>query len=999
MKDINSRYCSNFKKTVTAVAVSLSLGISATAFAASNTAGSIYGKAEAGSTITYTNVATGVTRKINVDKKGHFNVNSVPAGNYSVMDEAGVVRQIKVLVGTGSNVSFDGDIEVFEVNGNRVRTIDTSSVESSSVFTAEDIDLLPMPRNSVAVALLTPGAVQGGDNFGRNVPSFGGSSVAENGYYIDGMDVTNLRNLLQFSSLPQDAIAQTQVKSGGYGVEYGRSLGGIINVISRSGSNEWEFGGSSYARPESLMASGKDVKDYESVDGGLLSYNSDDESYKYEYNVYAAGPIIEDKLFFFANLEGQQRETNNYSAFTSYKSEVDNPNYMAKVDWYITPDHLLSVTAIDNETEYDRVNYDNTNGDSYTGRHGDVTSKYTYKEGGDILIANYTGYITDDLSVNLMYGKLEHTYLKVPNLPGDDCAYSWDTTGDKTWGLRESIGCWNAPVQSTVVDQVDDKDERTSYKVDFDWTIGDHNVRFGYNSEDYDSTSPGEKYSGDIYYRYMTGNASNEGTLNGTDIGIGTEAVRVRQYQTQTATFGVENTAWYIEDNWQVTNNVMVYGGVRGETFTNKDGNGDIFVESDTLIAPRIGFSWDIDGDSSKKLYGTLGRYYIPIAANTNIRATREEEFYENWYFAPDGWDASGAPVTLGAEFGTSVTDVQIADPRKIADHDLEPMHQDEIIIGYQQEYSEDWTLGVKFMGRTIQDGMDDFCGHDGFTNWAKDNGYDNFDPHSLQGCIIVNPGNDITISMDLENDGNLSTVTTPSEYHGLPEYKRHYLGLEFTAEKSFSDSWKGNFSYVLSRSWGNAEGYVNSTLGQEDAGATQDFDHQNFMDGSYGDLPNDHRHQFKAYGLYEVNDELSVALNVSAISGQPLSCNGYISTDGMLEGDGSTAYDYGNFKRYSASSFYCVNEDGETELNGRGDEGESNWVFNTDMSVNYMPSWAEGVTLQATVFNLFNSQKATTTNQVKDLDRGSSVVSNNFLTPSGYQSARYVQFAASYKF
>lgn len=988
------------KRSLTALAISASLGIAAPAMAASNTAGSIFGKANANTEIVYKNKKTGVARTITADDEGRFNISGVPAGEYEVTNSAGEKRTVKVLIGTGSNVDF-GSTEVIEIRGARINSIDTSSVESTNVFSYEEIQRLPIERNSVAVALLTPGAIQGGQNFDRNLPSFGGASIGENGYYIDGMDVTNLRTLLQFANLPQDSIDQTQVKRGGYSVEYGRALGGIINIVTRSGSNDWEFGGSTYWTPESLRASQKNTTNYK-LDGTseIDDFREFDVSASgWEYNVYAAGPIIEDKLFFFANIEGQDKHRENYSRNDSYEYDITTPNYLTKLDWYITEDHLLRLTHINNESEYDRVNYSNINDEEWVGSHGEVASEYKYQEGGDITVVNYTGYLTDDLTLNLMYGKLKHEYLKVPNLPGEDCAYAWDTTNGVGWGGREAIGCWNAPVQNQIDDQVADVDERTSYKIDFDWVLGDHTIRFGYNDETYEATSPGTKYSGDIYYRYRTAHENNGCNINGTDLPCGTEVVRVRKYNTLTATFAVENTAWYLEDKWQYNDNLLFTFGVRGETFTNKDGNGDVFLESDNLIAPRFGFSWDIDGDSSKKLYGTIGRYYIPVPANTNIRATRNETFFEDHYFVTGGWNADGSPVNLGEKFGPSTVDVQVPNPDIIADHNLKPMHQDEIIIGYQQEYNDEWTLGVKFMGRTIQDGMDDFCGNDGFTRWAADNGHDNFDPHSLAGCIIVNPGNDVTISMDLNNDGNLVPVTTPAEYHGLPEYKRHYLGLEFTAEKSLSDGWTANFSYVLSRTFGNAEGYVNSSLAQEDPGATQDFDHARFMDGAYGDLPTDRRHQFKAFGIYEFNEELSMSINLSAVSGTPLSCQGYVSTDGMLVGDGSTSYDFGNFNRYSASSFYCVGEDGTQTLSKRGDYGRSNWLFNADLGLSYNPNWSDGLTLKATVYNVFNTQRPDNINQQKDLDRGNSETNPNFLVPAGYQPSRYVQFSAKYSF
>ncbi|WP_372762123.1 TonB-dependent receptor plug domain-containing protein [Pseudoalteromonas sp.] len=999
---MKNNFATTFKRSVTAVAVAMTLSAAFPTIAASNTSGSIYGKANPDTQITYKNKNTGVTRTVNVSADGRFNIGSVPAGTYIVTNAAGVKREVKVLLGTGSSVNFVGESpEVIHITGNRINSIDTSSVESTSVFAASDIERLPLPRNSVAVALLTPGAIQGGANFGRNLPSFGGSSVGENGYYIDGMDVTNLRSLLQFANLPQDAIAQTQVKSGGYGVEYGRALGGIVNIVTRSGTNDWQFGGSVYSTPQALRADAKNTTTFK-LDGSseISAYNADDERSNFEYNMYAGGSIIEDKLFFFVNVEGQNYESDNYSRFDSNNVKVDTPNYLAKLDWYITEDHLLRFTHINNETEYDRVNYQNANDDEWVGRHGEEASSYTYKEGGDINILSYTGYLTDSLTMNLMYGELLHEYLTVPNLPGDDCAYAWDTTGGVGWGGRTAIGCWNAPVQSTVTDQVTDQDERTSYKIDFDWVIGDHTIRFGYNSEEYDSTSPGIKYSGDAYYRYITADDGENGcVVNGTALPCGTETVRIRKYNTQTATFGVENTAWYIEDTWQATNDLIVYGGIRGETFTNKAGSGDVFLESDNLIAPRIGFAWDIDGDSSKKLYGTLGRYYIPVASNTNIRATREESFYEDYHFVAGGWDAKGEPIGLGDKFGYSTVDEQRPNPAVIADHNLEPMYQDELIIGYQQELNEDWTVGTKFMGRTVGNGMDDACTHDGFVRWAEDQGHDNFDPHSMAGCYIVNPGKDVTLSMDLNNDGNLTKTTVPAEYFGMPEYKRHYLGLELTAEKALSDNWKANFSYVLSRTFGNVEGYVNSSLGQEDAGATQDFDHANFMHGAYGNLPTDRTHQFKAFGLYEVNEQVSLSVNFSAVSGIPLSCQGYVSTDGMLEGDGSTAYDLGNFRRYSASSFYCVDENGEQQLTKRGDEGRSNWLFNTDLGVSYFPEWAEGLSLSAKVYNVFNTQRPDTYNQQKDLARGNQNVNPDFLRATGYQPPRYVQLMARYSF
>ncbi|MDO6620755.1 TonB-dependent receptor [Shewanella sp. 6_MG-2023] len=340
-----------FRRSLVAASVTALLALSSPA-SANSAAGSIYGKATTGTEITYKNTKTGVSRTITVNDTGRFNMNSIAPGTYVVSDNLGNKQEVTVVIGTGAFVSLADAPERLSVVGSRITSIDTSSVESSAVFTSEEIAKLPMARNSVAVALLAPGAIQGGDAFDRNLPSFGGSSIAENGYYIDGMDVTNLRTMLSFASVPQDAIAQTQVKTGGYSAEYGRSLGGVINVVTKSGNNDWEFGGSAYYTPDALRASGKDVRLLD-IDANGDVYDTLDTSNQYDsldeiaYNVFGGGAIIEDSLFFFANIEGKNKQRDNYSKDSSYEYSNTTPNYLAKLDWFITiaMQQLMRVTT------------------------------------------------------------------------------------------------------------------------------------------------------------------------------------------------------------------------------------------------------------------------------------------------------------------------------------------------------------------------------------------------------------------------------------------------------------------------------------------------------------------------------------------------------------------------------------------------------------------------------------------------------------------------------
>ena len=111
-----------------------------------------------------------------------------------------------------------------------------------------------MEKDLLSVALLAPGVVKG-HNFGGGAGvSFGGSSVAENTIYINGLNVTDFYNRIGFSSVPYAFYKEFQVKTGGYSVEFGRTTGGVINAVTRSGTNEFEFGSEITWEPDFLQA-------------------------------------------------------------------------------------------------------------------------------------------------------------------------------------------------------------------------------------------------------------------------------------------------------------------------------------------------------------------------------------------------------------------------------------------------------------------------------------------------------------------------------------------------------------------------------------------------------------------------------------------------------------------------------------------------------------------------------------------------------------------------
>jgi TonB dependent receptor/TonB-dependent Receptor Plug Domain len=1005
-----------------ALALALAAALAAGPAAAQKATGDIFGRAPANTSVSIRSVDTGLAREVQADASGRYVFNQLPTGRY-VVSADGSSREVTVKLGTGSEVDFSATgsqaLGTIEVTGNAINPIDVSSVESATVFQAEQLAALPVARDVSSVALLAPGTVRGDSSIGREgttLASFGGASVAENGYYINGFDVTNIRNFTSFANLPFEAIGQQQVKTGGYGAEFGRSLGGVINIVSKRGGNDFKAGVAAYWEPESLREHAPDVK---SIADPITYYKftAADTRSDYAYNIYASGPIIKDRLFFFALAEARDTKAEDFDQNTSELMRDRKPHGMVKLDWNITDSHILEFTGISNR-DYERSRFfsndlDNDEfhevEDPYRTRHGRETPGYVEKYGGEVYIGRYTGYLTDNFTLSAQYGELTAlNAARTPrNLPGGDCPAVYDSR--RTPSATDFLGCWDEN-QFTIQDPdaPEERDHRRAARIDLDWHIGSHTLRGGYDAEKFDSTNVGDTMSGGAYWRYYRTGA-NGAVVNGVPLPGNTEYVRLRDYSTTSGSYSVENTAFYLEDSWQLTDNFLTYLGARAERFDNKNAEGVSFAKSDYLYAPRLGFSWNASGDGTNKLFGNAGRYYIPIASNTNIRASAAERYIHTFYLFQGIDPRTAAPVTLGQQIGgpsivsTGVTPV----PETVTAGNLKPMYQDEAILGFQHAFDSGWSAGVRGVWRKIRNGMDDYCYNGAFSQWAADNGYDDFDASTVPQCVILNPGKDAQFAVDLNNDGTLTNVTIPARYFDIAEYQRQYRAVELFWERPWDGRWSLQGSYTWSRSRGNAEGYVNSSLGQGDAGITQDFDFPSFGDGAYGDLPNDRRHTLKLFGSYQLAPEWRFSGNLLVQSGRPVNCLGF--TPANARDATPPGGPLGSDEYSSPSSFYCVSgfetgPDGVPRpihtLYSRGGFGRTPWIKSIDLSVAWLPKIGDGnVTFKVDVFNILNSQKALQLNETGDINRGSPEPNPDFRLPDTYQAARSFRFTARYDF
>src|SRR5690606_6917797 len=255
------------RKSALCMAMGLCLSSLAAPVLAQSTTRAVAGRAPAGDQIVVTSSDTGATRTVTVNPDGSYRLAQLPPGEYMLTvqrDGSPVGEQVRVAVPLGGTATVDlgttGDvtnITAVQVFGNRVvNRVDVRSTESATNVTREEIARMPVEQALSSVALLAPGVSASNATFGGLV--FGGSSVAENVVYINGLNVTDPYRRQGFSTVPFAFYEEFQIKTGGSSAEFGRRTGGVINAITRSGGNEFKGGVQVTIEPESWSSTRED---------------------------------------------------------------------------------------------------------------------------------------------------------------------------------------------------------------------------------------------------------------------------------------------------------------------------------------------------------------------------------------------------------------------------------------------------------------------------------------------------------------------------------------------------------------------------------------------------------------------------------------------------------------------------------------------------------------------------------------------------------------------
>ncbi|MDH5406371.1 MAG: TonB-dependent receptor, partial [Candidatus Aminicenantes bacterium] len=573
-----------------------------------------------GVTITLKNVDTGMVRTTVTSERGLYSIPAVPPGNYELTAELEgfeTITQIGLKLTVGATATINITLRIAAVREVITVTGETPLIEGTQSDISTDIpqqmiENLPLlGRNFVNLALLAPGTgvqttfdptkERDGDISGV---SFGASSGRENNMMIDGGDNNDdvVGSFLQF--FPQDSIQEFEVITTRFKAEYGHTVGGVINVISKSGTNALHGGFYTLHRPDSFTtisaiseeAGGEKEKRVQHIYGGLIG-----------------GPIVRDKAFFFGNIDYTKQPKTIPVLIPGYPElneiwggEKDNSFsqnlVVGKFTAQPTEKHFLSA----------RYGYQKD-----TKVNSQVGGTYTEERGGPEINQYHSMLAKDTIIFN-------------PNTLGE-VLYQYSTFVNKI------------DYDETIIVSIITPELKTGRNNSLPQRTNQWKHHFRYD-QSYHLTALGGEHDWKVGFEYQNvlisgflGSARDKGpryslTWYDTDdylAGMYPDFASI-QYGHGLAPAPGDGDLYtlyslYVQDDFRLTDKLTLNIGLRWDLEQGVLGERRIFASDSVLgkpdsdknnFAPRLGFAYDIYGDSSFVIRGGWGMFYQQVVNN-----------------------------------------------------------------------------------------------------------------------------------------------------------------------------------------------------------------------------------------------------------------------------------------------------------------------------------------------------------------------------------------------
>lgn len=728
--------------------------------------------------------------------------------------------------------------------------VDVTKTTTGVNITAKQFEALPTARSFQQLTAIAPGVsmdmADSRSNALENSPTVGAASAPENNYIIDGLSTTDIQYGTSGTNLTMNFVEEVQVMTGGYPAEYGRSTGGVFNVITKSGGNE--FHGDVFGYYQNSSWSSNQMRFREKPITRFS--NSIDNK---DIGLSLGGPIMKDKLWFFGAYDPTRRTT-HYGEVTGGDNPVADKTrefdrqtdfYAAKLTYAVNPSHNLVVTAF---------------GDPQT-REGHV-SKPEVDEGVQQSIdegtTNYNFRYTGILSTAfLIEGNIGQANQDVTTQPFGSIAASVPRQVDETRGQY-----WYGGAQRLG----DQKAKRDGIALKLTNYLGTHELRYGGDLErnDFDSDMH------ERWYRYygQTAPASSGCTLT-TPVNGSTRCWQLRaQTYSLNGSGKTDNQAFFGQDQWKVLPNLQLNVGIRYEVQELTSAQGvRVGIEErhldslklDNNWAPRFGIVWDPMKTGRTKVYAFAGRFFEAIPLDMNLRAINGEvydfeRFVTGTTIDGNSWvNQNGDPL---AQNGWTRYRRSVLDSYTPLDPDLKAQYQDEYIIGGDYQFGAVWSVGGRYVNKQIKRVIEDF-GVFGNPD----------DPLELTGYIIGNPGE--------------GTFGAPFE-----KPKRKYQAIELSVTRAPMNNWQLNASFVYAKAEGNYEGLYLSGYEQLDPNITAYYDIPSMLNNAYGKMRADKPYQFKVFSAYTLPFGMTVSEAFFYSAGVPIDMRGPEIYNGYSDGN-----------------------------------------------------------------------------------------------------------------
>jgi outer membrane receptor protein involved in Fe transport len=864
--------------------------------------------------------ATGSVVSTVTDGQGAYHFPALAPGTYEVtasLTGFTSVKNTEVRLALGQTLKVDmalrvSDIdEVITVTG-EAPVVDVSSTQRATSIRDEFIDVIPKGRDFTTLATQASGA---NIDFKAGGLSIDGASSSENKYVIDGIETNDPETGLASQQLVTDMVDEVQVKSSGYEAEYSGAVGGVVNVITKSGTNDFKgsawtyFSGDAlgFARNPVFGAGTNQAPAY--ADGRqslrLVPNNSnaaelvtyqEDEVTQFEPGFALGGPLKKDKAWFFLSYNPTLRTVNRdvtltFDGSTASGEEKRRQHYItANVTGQLT-DALRSRLAFNsNHLTIDGL-LPALAGSELPGQDYGVVQKFP--NWSTTLNLDYI--VSPKFFVSARAGYFLQNNTTENNFQGDRFVYQNSNVG----GCN---GCPPVPLEfqgptnfsnSSIASQTEvvrDKFTRMSLQADATWFAnlgGKHEFKAGVQYDEVNNDVLTQETGN--WIRMYWGSTLSPNIPGAPNRGAyGYYRLRTNTFDPSRGFMTVgetqsDNLGLFIQDSWTIGDKLTLNLGLRTEREIVPNFNPDDpaaiahgFTEGVPLfefgfgekLAPRLGFAYDVKGDGKTKVYGSWGLFYDIFKLALPRGSFGGDKWTDVYYTldTPNPADLANCAVNPEGTSGVNCPGTQIRTPVDFRhpsfdyleyDADgkpvLDPYRLQEWSGGIEHSLTANSSIALRYVHKQIDKGIEDI----GFVNAEGNEVY-----------LIGNPG---------FNANEVAWVLEDGTQIAAPKAVRDYDGVEAIYNRRLANRWALRLSYLWSRLEGNYSGLTQADEpGRSDPNVGRLFDYPIIMfdqtgQATYGPLPTDRPHQVKAQFIYETPFGLNAGINAYVASGAPV--------------------------------------------------------------------------------------------------------------------------------